>query len=150
FMVPSRFVVLDRFPLTSTGKIDRQRLKQEQGKWPENQDITPPSTATEEELGKIWGEVFEVQVIDRNGDFFELGGDSLSAAIVAARVQAALGVELDLGAFANHPTLAALSAIIDTHHCVAKPSDLMPVSRAEPLVLSSFQERAWKVSRSSE
>ena len=152
YMVPSRFVVLDRFPLTPTGKVDRQKLKQGQENWLEGQDVASPSTETEAVLLDIWREIFELEGIDRNADFFELGGDSLSAAVVAARVHAALGVELTLHAFADHPTLSALGAVIDELGRVAKSqrSELTPVSRTGPLVLSSFQERAWMASRTLE
>jgi amino acid adenylation domain-containing protein len=74
YMVPSRFVVVDRFPLTPTGKIDRQRLKESEASRPETQQITAPATAPEAMLAEIWCKVFELQEIDRDADFFELGG----------------------------------------------------------------------------
>ena len=152
YMVPSRFVVVDRFPLTTTGKIDRQQLKHSAAMRLENQDTAPPLTATEAMLAEIWRAAFESQEIDRDADFFEFGGDSLIAAVVAARVHAALGVELDLGLFADHPTLSALSAVVEQRRSGAQPPqrEITPISRAKPAVLSSFQERAWRVSRTPE
>lgn len=152
YMVPSRFVVLDRFPLTPTGKIDRQRLKQDHANWPELVHAMPPSTATEVALAGIWAKVFDCEDIGRDTDFFELGGDSLTAAVVAVHVHAAFGVDLNLGQFADHPTLSALGAVIDESGQTGKlPGfDLVPVSRAQPLPLSWFQERAWINSQTPE
>ena len=152
YMVPSRFVIVDRFPLTTTGKIDRQQLKYSAATRLENQDTALPSTATEAMLAEIWRAAFELQEIDRDADFFEIGGDLLIAAVVAARVHAMLGVELNLGVFADHPTLSALSGVIEQRRSNARPPqrEITPISRAKPAVLSSFQERAWRISQTPE
>ena len=64
-------------------------------------------------LADIWAEIFDLPDISRDDDFFNLGGDSLSGAIVAARIHASLGVDLTLGEIADHPTVLALAAFID-------------------------------------
>ena len=64
---------------------------------------------------RIYGQrVSSYLTSSRNDDFFDLGGDSLKGAVVAAQVHAALRVELSLGTIADYPTISALAAYIDT------------------------------------
>ena len=104
-----------------------------------------PDTETEALLADIWLDVFELSEIRTDDDFFQLGGDSLVAAVVAARVHGALGVELNLGMFADHPTLTALAHVIDqlSRDTKSDKDPLVRVSRAAPLPLSFSQERTW-------
>src|SRR5262245_30569233 len=141
-MIPSVFVILDSLPLTSNGKIDRERLRQLISN--RNMDAAdPPRTMTEELLAKLWSEAFELPGVNRNNDFFDLGGDSLIAALVAARIHSALGVELNLGMIADHPKLTDLTGIIDK----LRPEgaeNTPPLVRApcdKPAPLSFWQER---------
>jgi acyl carrier protein len=104
-------------------------------------------------LAGIWSGVLGRASIGRHESFFDLGGDSLSAMVVAAQVHAALTVQLDLRAFADHPTLAPLAAAIDklrqTGQVDGRPG-LVRVSRQTPMPLSFAQERTWKYSRTPE
>ena len=99
-------------------------------------------------LADIWAEIFDLPDIGRDDDFFNLGGDSLSGAIVAARIHAALGVELSLGEIADHPTVLALAAFIDDCRRTgsAGPPPMVPVPRGASMPVSLFQELIWNSS----
>ena len=72
YMVPSRILIIDAIPLTSTGKIDRARLPIPEADAPG--DITPPATELEARLAQIWMEVLKISQIGTNQNFFHCGG----------------------------------------------------------------------------
>jgi amino acid adenylation domain-containing protein len=152
-MVPTVFVFVDGLPLTPHGKIDREKLSAMVPPRVAEDPLQPPIKESERTLAGIWTEIFGRDGIDRQSDFFELGGDSLQAAVVTARVHAAFGVVLNLDAFARYPTLSALASVIDTVRPSSVPAShhrLIPAPRAEPLPLSFEQERTWRYSQTPE
>jgi amino acid adenylation domain-containing protein len=109
FMVPSAFVVLDRFPVTSTGKLDRLALPAPDLAQVETAGgYAAPRTTVETAVAAIWAEVFALERVGIHDDFFALGGHSLLAGQIAARIRRAFGVELSLGALFDAPTVAEL------------------------------------------
>ena len=68
--------------------------------------------ASEEALSKIWQEVLRLPRVERNANFFEIGGDSLKAMEVIAQVSEVLHVELPLMAFFEDPTVIHLASVI--------------------------------------
>jgi hypothetical protein len=76
-MLPSAFVVLDRLPLTATGKIDRNRCLCREAKTSLSAEIRPLQTWNKNQ--KIWSKVLGVPTLHREDDFFVLGGHSLLA-----------------------------------------------------------------------
>ncbi|WP_315833534.1 non-ribosomal peptide synthetase [Bradyrhizobium prioriisuperbiae] len=89
-MVPSRIIQLDELPLSENGKIAKQKLSDLlQGLEDEIVPISPPTTALELELSTVWSELLEVDAkrINRNSNFFELGGNSLKAMELVMRLQ---------------------------------------------------------------
>lgn len=97
YMVPSSFTMLERLPLTPSGKLDRRALQQSVGA-PAPSRYAPPTTPSQETLASVWAEVLDVAVVGIDDNFFDLGGDSLRAIEVVARAR-----EKGL-----HPTLADL------------------------------------------
>ncbi len=152
-MIPAQFVVLDHLPLTPHGKIDRARLQELSAPVVNRAETEQPTTGTEALLAGIWREVFRADHIGLDSDFFELGGDSLVAVVVAAKVHAALEVEVSLRAFADYSKLAALARLIDDlaeTNGAAELPPLIPVPREQPLPLSLLQERIWRYSGTPE
>jgi acyl carrier protein len=68
---------------------------------------------TEERVAKIWAEVFQLDTVAPDADFFELGGTSLHATTIAARVRTELGTDIPLSLFFDATTVAELAAAID-------------------------------------
>lgn len=152
-MVPTAFVFLASLPLTPHGKVDHDALRWLHPPTRAAASEEQPRTATEARLAAIWGEVMRVAEVGRRDDFFEQGGDSLKAAVIAARVHATLDAALSLATFIEHPTLAALAAAIDAQLRDPSAEDVAPVAAAPrdaPLPLSFFQERAWRGSQTPE
>ena len=153
-MVPATFVVLDELPLNAHGKIDRERLRAlDLG--PAALEHTPEEPATESEalLAGLWSDLFGRDAVGPEEDFFALGGDSLGAAVIAARVHAAVGVELDLPLFSEHPTLRELAAAVDRLLAAGETGSAPRIQiapRDRPLPLSFEQERTWSHCRSAE
>jgi len=148
--VPSRFVFVDRFPLTPHGKIDLERLRHNDLPNRVPPAFERPRTETETLLAGIWEEVFEQSVVGRQDDFFDLGGDSLAAAVISAQLYAALGIEVHLQVFAEYPTLARMAAALDSKSGPARATDPIPFApgpRELPLPLSHVQERIWRFSQ---
>jgi acyl carrier protein len=116
--VPSAVVPLDAFPLTPNGKVDRAALPASAGA-AERTEGAAPRTATEEALAEVWAEVLRVERVYADDDFYALGGQSLLAAQVAARVRDRLGVELPLRCVFEAPVLADLAAAVDAERDAA-------------------------------
>ncbi|MET0398428.1 MAG: non-ribosomal peptide synthase/polyketide synthase, partial [Longimicrobiaceae bacterium] len=146
-MVPAAFVVLERMPLTSNGKVDRAALpKPEQGGVPGR---VAPRTATEEVLAGIWADVLGVEQVWANDSFFELGGHSLLVTRVVSRVRQALGVEVPLRAVFDARTVSALARRIDELQSDGRPAapPVRRVPRDGPLPVSFAQQRLWVMDR---
>ncbi|MYS82579.1 non-ribosomal peptide synthetase [Embleya scabrispora] len=114
-MVPQSFLVLDAFPLTPNGKLDRARL-------PEPIDFTDPTDpagtpgAPADELTEtvraIWAEVLQLHDLGVDEDLFDLGGHSLTITRIAARIRKRLGVEVPLDVFFDTPTVTGVTDAI--------------------------------------
>ena len=98
YMVPPVYVVLDALPLTPNGKIDRQALPDpDQARLTEESRYVPPRGPIEEALVGIWSEVIGREGIGVQDNFFEVGGHSLIATQLFARIRVTFGVEPSLG-----------------------------------------------------
>nr|PPQ60235.1 hypothetical protein C5F59_28825 [Streptomyces sp. QL37] len=106
FMVPAAFVVLDRFPLDPNGKLDRRALPDPQFA---ERSYREPSTAQEQVLCSVFGEVLGLARVGVDDDFFAVGGDSIRSIQVVARARA-LGVEVTPREVFEHRTVARLAA----------------------------------------
>ena len=159
YMVPTAWVPLAKLPLNLNGKVDRAALPAPSSTRPDMNDaVTPPRDAVEAAVAEIWSAVLGVTGVGAHDDFFTLGGHSLSAGRVLARVRATLGVELPLRALFEAPTVAGLAqrvtallrpiagfggqAARTTRDAVDAPA-LVSVDRSQPLPLSFAQERLW-------
>ena len=112
YMIPSTFILLDAFPLTANGKIARLTLASQQHDLSSPDAFIPPRSELERDLMQIWCEVLQVEKIGVDDDFFQLGGHSLTATQVIARVQRLLNTEIALGLIFRSPTIRQLAATI--------------------------------------
>lgn len=115
FMVPAAFVLLDRLPLTPSGKVDRQALPAPDGTRPDlDQAYVAPRTDAERLLAGLWSELLGIDQPGIHDNFFtELGGHSLLATQVVSRLRLALQVEIPLRQFFETPTIAGLAAALE-------------------------------------
>ncbi|WP_275792820.1 non-ribosomal peptide synthetase [Prescottella equi] len=148
YMVPSLFVALAEFPLNASGKLDRKALPA-----PDFSSLASeyraPTTPTEETLAATFAEVLGAERIGVDDDYFALGGNSLSATRVVARINADLGIRIDVRDFFDAPTVAQLAALVDA--AVAAGGDtrapLVAQERPDTLPLSMAQQRMWFLNR---
>ncbi|MGF7174139.1 non-ribosomal peptide synthetase [Azospirillum doebereinerae] len=114
YMVPAHFVALDALPLASSGKIDRRRLEAmaetalADARAPT--DRIPPRTDDERALAAIWREVLKTDALGVHDNFFDLGGHSLMAVQVVARIRARWPVALSVRHVFEAPTIVELAA----------------------------------------
>src|SRR5207247_453944 len=94
YMVPAAFVQLEALPLTPNGKLDRKALPEPEGEAYGQHGYEEPQGKIEEQLAGMWEELLGVERVGRQDHFFEMGGHSLLAMRLIARVRQVLGVEL--------------------------------------------------------
>ncbi|WP_431602691.1 condensation domain-containing protein, partial [Mycobacterium mantenii] len=133
-------VVLDEFPLTSSGKIDRKALPAPVFAATPFRD---PQTETEKIVAEVFGEVLGVDRVGLDDDFFALGGDSLIATQVSARLQSALGRDVSVRYLFEAPTVGGLAAYLHRHQAGAARPPLQAMPRPELIPLSYAQQRLW-------
>jgi len=113
YMIPSAFVIMDAFPLTAHGKVDRNALPRAERNNIENKDsYLAPRNALEEKLSKIWKLVLGGEDIGVRDDFFEQGGSSLLALMLFGEIDKAFGKNLPLATIFSAPTIEKLSKIL--------------------------------------
>jgi amino acid adenylation domain-containing protein len=124
YMVPPQFVFLAELPLTPNGKVDRKAL-------PAPEKATtgaggPPRTETEKSVAAIWAELLNVEGIGIEDDFFDLGGQSMTAVAFVARLRTTFDLNIELATLFERPTIAGIAEAIDllvlTNHSITSPS----------------------------
>ena len=108
YMVPAQVVVLDAFPLTANGKVDRQALPAPGDARDASQEFVAPQTAAERALAEIWQQVLGVERVSVTDNFFDLGGDSIRSIQVHAQAQKR-GYEFSVRQIFQHQTIAELA-----------------------------------------
>ncbi|WP_156749594.1 non-ribosomal peptide synthetase, partial [Mycobacterium sp. E1747] len=106
YMVPAHFVVLEEFPLTASGKLDRRALPAPEYRGMDR--YRAPIDAVEEALADIYAKVLGLDRVGVDDSFFELGGDSLSAMRLVAAINARLNADLLVRAVFDAPTIKGL------------------------------------------
>lgn len=113
YMVPSAFVVLDAFPLSPNGKVNRRALPEPDTERPDLEEtLVEPSTPVEILLADIWAAILGMERIGTRDGFVQLGGSSLLAAQAATRIRETLGVDVPLTSVHRAP-LGELAIIIE-------------------------------------
>ncbi|PGK35674.1 non-ribosomal peptide synthetase, partial [Bacillus anthracis] len=126
YMVPMFFVILDELPLLSNGKINRKALP-EPSYHLQQLNYVGPNSNTENKLVHIWEEVLGVESISIQDDFFDLGGHSLKATLLMAKVNKIFQVNISLREIFENPTIQKLAQIISE----LVPSKLVELTLAE-------------------
>jgi amino acid adenylation domain-containing protein len=113
YMIPSLFVPVEDLPLTPNGKVDRRALPLPgTARTGGAGDYTAPRNPVETALAKMWAELLHVERIGVHDDFFDLGGHSLTATRVVARIERQFGVSVPLQCIFETPTIAQLAELI--------------------------------------
>jgi amino acid adenylation domain-containing protein/thioester reductase-like protein/FkbM family methyltransferase len=146
YMVPSAIAILDSFPLTSSGKVNRLTLPAPQATSEQLEKYVSPRTPLEEILSGIWAQVLNLEQVGIDDNFFELGGHSLLATQLVSRVRSSLKVELPLRSLFAAPTIAQLAPLIvqiqQQNLKFSEPPILRRTENAE-IPLSFAQQRLW-------
>ncbi|UTV98198.1 amino acid adenylation domain-containing protein [Marinomonas rhizomae] len=107
YMVPAHFMLLNEIPLTPNGKVDRKALPLPT--WQASNSYEPPRNQLEEMLTSLWAETLGLTLVGIRDNFFEIGGDSISATRILNHIQKNLLIEVPLGVLFKASTIADLS-----------------------------------------
>ncbi|MBD0372769.1 MAG: AMP-binding protein, partial [Pyrinomonadaceae bacterium] len=117
YMIPSAFLFLDELPLTPNGKVDRRALPAPEHTRPEQEKAyVAPRTGLEAILTGMWQRMLNVDKIGIYDDFFELGGNSLKAAIFINKLEERLGERVRVVVLFKAPSVQALASYLNEHH----------------------------------
>ncbi|AZK48668.1 non-ribosomal peptide synthetase [Paenibacillus lentus] len=123
FMIPAHFIEVDFIPLTANGKVDKKALPDPLEYIRKNSfsSVIPASNPQEKMLVQVWEEVLQIEPIGVHHNFFELGGDSIKALQIAARLSKE-GYKLDTRHMFKNPTIAAVAPFIESTTALADQS----------------------------
>lgn len=142
YMIPSRFVFLEEFQLTTHGKTDRQALVDLIPAELFDQSDFAPRNTTEQQLLEFWKEVLGKKRISVNDHFFELGGHSLNAMQLFARINRSYGKGISLTDIFNYPTIIEQARLIQQRESQWY-GVIEPVPVQEAYELSHAQKQIW-------
>ncbi len=140
-MMPASFTVLDKLPLTPSGKIDRKALPAP--------DLTiqaeqlAPRSETERLLCNLWSQVLRIEIMSVNSNFFEAGGHSLLATQLVSRIRETFQVEMPLRVIFECAIVQEQAKWLDKQQRGSELPPIMPLAEGEPLVWSLTQQRLW-------
>ncbi|TDV48686.1 non-ribosomal peptide synthetase [Actinophytocola oryzae] len=145
YMVPDAVRLLDAFPLTGNGKVDRAALAAQAGAG--HADGEPPRPGLERRVAEVLCDLLAGPIPSRTASFFELGGNSLVAAQFVARLRRLCHTDIPMTLPFTHPTVAAMAAFLSTQDKPAQAAIRHDPARATPAPVSFGQEQVWFLDR---
>jgi len=129
YMIPSFFVLMDRIPLTPSGKVNRRTLPEPEVEF--NVEYAAPQNHIEKKLAEIWADILEIDKSDISIDasFFDLGGHSLKATIMISRIKKILNATIPLAKVFKTPSIREIA------------KHVAPVDKAQCFSIEAVEER---------
>ncbi|HEY1319033.1 MAG TPA: amino acid adenylation domain-containing protein, partial [Streptosporangiaceae bacterium] len=151
YMVPAYYVAVDALPLTANGKLDRAALVPLSRALTERRDLIAPRNPVEAALLQFWQQTLPAPRLGVTDDFFAVGGESLSALRLAARINGRFGTEVNIADLMTYRTVEMQATLIKSRATPAEPAapaapEPVPAGRAGGQLrypLSPAQERMW-------
>jgi amino acid adenylation domain-containing protein len=131
YMVPTYFVHLEVMPLTPNGKVDKKSLPQPMEDLLSDVEHVVPRNERENVLGELWKSILGVERVGVLDNFFDLGGNSLSATLLSAQIQETFGVRVPLSTLFAKSTVEGLALEIEQ-------GDKQPLLAMKPSVKKEF------------
>ena len=128
YMIPSKIVEVDKFPLTPNGKVDRHALAAATTLESQHQTFRAPRTRVERQLLHIWEYCFQRDHIGIGDNFFEIGGHSFLASLLFSEIEQRMGKRLMLAVIFQSPTIELLAKQIERGGWQPMPSTIVPIS----------------------
>ncbi|AFZ26505.1 amino acid adenylation enzyme/thioester reductase family protein [Cylindrospermum stagnale PCC 7417] len=142
YMVPAALVVLDKMPLTPSGKLDRRALPVPERSRPELSTVlVMPKSDAEKIIAKVWQEVLQLDIVGIHDNFFELGGYSLLLFQVGKQLVEIFGLELSSVALFQYPTIHTLAQHLSPNNKQAFTIKHQQSSRTERDLSRQQQQR---------
>jgi amino acid adenylation domain-containing protein len=131
YMIPSGFCIIEKMPLTPSGKIDRKALPEEPLSQIRTKTFVAPQSDLEKAIASVWKELLHINEVDVNDSFFDIGGDSLVVVFVANKLNDLLGLKISAVTIFEYPTLKGLSELLSkmnqSKELVENPTTYLPV-----------------------
>ncbi|MDQ7803079.1 non-ribosomal peptide synthase/polyketide synthase [Amycolatopsis sp. A133] len=143
YMVPSAFVTLGELPLTRNGKLDHRALPAPVAAGTESAGFAEPRTDAERTVAAVLAATLGLDRVGADGNFFELGGDSILSIRFTSALREAFGVDVSPRTVFDHPTVAGLAAALPAAPATPLSAAITPVTRDGELPLSFAQQRLW-------
>ncbi|WP_375447479.1 amino acid adenylation domain-containing protein [uncultured Fibrella sp.] len=125
FMLPAQVIVVDTFPRTTSGKVDKLALPRPEPTRPSLATIfREPGTSLEQQIADFWADLLEISPVGADDNFFDLGGNSLLAQKTVAFMDT-IGQTLPITKLYQYPTVAGLAAFL-------QPAN-SPAATAQPI-----------------
>ncbi|MBT5228779.1 MAG: amino acid adenylation domain-containing protein, partial [Methylococcales bacterium] len=140
YMVPNHIVVLEKYPLTPNGKVDRKALPDPEAS---GQGYVAPRTALEKDVATLFSQLLQVNKVGLLDNFFTLGGHSLLATQLIAKVEADYHAQIQLRTLFENPTVEALARALEQAKSADAIVDMANQQRPDSIPLSFAQERLW-------
>jgi amino acid adenylation domain-containing protein len=144
YMVPDRILAVREIPRLGNGKVDYRQL--ETMRTGADRPSEPPATATERLVAALWSEVLGAGRVERESDFFELGGQSLGAIVIVSRLRPQFGEQVKVATLFTHSKLREFATELDRLRSAVKaPPGVLPrpAGAAYTYEPSHAQQRIW-------
>ncbi len=146
YMVPSAVVVLDSFPVTDAGKLDRRALPAPVLDEAADVAYRAPESEAERRLAELLGELLGIEQVGMDHNIFALGADSLTASRLVARARSRAGLDLRVGDVLTSATVAEFARTARPVEDGERPA-LVPRPRPERMPVAFPQVRLWLINR---
>ncbi|MEC0494506.1 non-ribosomal peptide synthetase [Bacillus glycinifermentans] len=142
YMIPSHFTQLEAMPLTANGKVDKRRLPEPAA---DETDALyqPPENETEEILAAIWEEILGIKRPGIDDNFFSVGGHSLKAMMLTAKIQEQLQKEVPIKILFEKPTIRGLAEFLQGGSKEEAVHPIEPAPSSSHYPVSSAQRRMY-------
>ncbi|MCY8377324.1 amino acid adenylation domain-containing protein, partial [Bacillus inaquosorum] len=141
YMIPAHMIEMERWPVTPSGKLDRNALPAPGGA-ADAETYTAPSNVTEMKLAQLWEDVLKNGPVGIHDNFFDRGGHSLKATALVSRIAKEFDVQVPLKDVFAHPTVEGLASVI--REGTDSPYEAMkPAEQREAYPVSSAQKRIY-------
>jgi len=143
YMVPTAFVALDALPTNANGKLDKSGLPAVDSS---AEGAVPLGSVREMQVAQLWSEMLGVSQAALGGysDFFALGGDSVLAVKMVAKLRKATSRKVEVGDVFHHSRLSALAARLDALPPAQAPVQIPVLARdAQSYLVSAIQSQLW-------